>query len=589
MITASATWTITSATFPATLHFTDTSTSSYSINQWEWKLYLNTGSLIETVTTSEYTSSVLTDSVNGYYVTLQVWNTNSEASALWNSGRIAPDIFPLLAHDVYPNDDASAFTYPRQIFDVSSFPSLNISGATVSPLTVYVKGVDHGEVAWDVDWHDGSPHSTGINTVHTYNYEPDLGTMYPRIFTYISITATYSDGTTASRVKYIDVYAATFVSAPYFGTKRTSGVPGTFSLRGDFTPYPQWFRDLIEPYTEYTYNGRVIGSTGGIVESVHIWKKTDGTIIHPNSYFPSVTFSTPGWHSIEYETSSTLVKKDNIFSDDLDIYITNTDHRVFPNVFFCYVCDFSVSTEEAEIGLPVQFTDNGTERAATAWLWDFGDGVTSTLQDPIHTYTYAGYFTVKLTTTLDGDNYVKTMLNFIKVNFVSTATATGYIFVQATILTADFIVLPSTSTFPFSLLTFQDTSTGDPETWAWDFGDGTTSTLQNPSKVYSKSGQYTVSLTVTNPLGSDIETKPLYVQVNLLGKETKYSYIHVRGTLKTLDESVPEDRLDVRIAVANGTGQFVTKENGVRARISKADGLMNTGFKRPLGPTLIYD
>jgi hypothetical protein len=133
-------------------------------------------------------------------------------------------------------------------------------------------------------------------------------------------------------------------------------------------------------------------------------------------------------------------------------------------------------------------------------------------------------------------------------------------------INSEFSVTPSTSTFPFSLLAFQDLSTDDPETWAWDFGDGTTSTLQNPTKVYTKSGRYSVSLTVTNPLGSSTEIKALYIQVNFLKKETKYNYIHVRGTLKTLDGAVPEDMLGIKIAVATGPGKFTVKKNGVRVQ-----------------------
>jgi PKD repeat protein len=50
--------------------------------------------------------------------------------------------------------------------------------------------------------------------------------------------------------------------------------------------------------------------------------------------------------------------------------------------------------------------------------------------------------------------------------------------------------------------TFSDTSTGEPATWAWDFGDGATSVDPNPTHTYAP-GQYTVTLTVTNDAGSD--------------------------------------------------------------------------------------
>ncbi|WP_211356825.1 PKD domain-containing protein [Phaeodactylibacter luteus] len=58
--------------------------------------------------------------------------------------------------------------------------------------------------------------------------------------------------------------------------------------------------------------------------------------------------------------------------------------------------DFSVSTTTIPFGTAIQFMDNSTENAG-AWNWDFGDGATSSLQNPSHTYTQAGTYQVTLT------------------------------------------------------------------------------------------------------------------------------------------------------------------------------------------------
>lgn len=55
-------------------------------------------------------------------------------------------------------------------------------------------------------------------------------------------------------------------------------------------------------------------------------------------------------------------------------------------------------------------------------------------------------------------------------------------------------------------ITFTDTSTGTPTSWLWNFGDGTTSAVQNPTKAYSAAGTYNVSLTATNAGGSNAKT-----------------------------------------------------------------------------------
>ena len=61
-------------------------------------------------------------------------------------------------------------------------------------------------------------------------------------------------------------------------------------------------------------------------------------------------------------------------------------------------------------------------------------------------------------------------------------------------------------------VTFQNQSTGDqPLSYLWNFGDGTTSTLQNPIKTYSNPGDYTVTLSVTNSVGTDTVTQTVTV------------------------------------------------------------------------------
>ena len=60
---------------------------------------------------------------------------------------------------------------------------------------------------------------------------------------------------------------------------------------------------------------------------------------------------------------------------------------------------------------------------------------------------------------------------------------------------------------------FKDLSSNSPTSWAWDFGDGQTSTVQNPSHKYAAEGLYTVKLTATNAVSSDTETKTAYINI----------------------------------------------------------------------------
>ncbi|MCB9446830.1 MAG: M4 family metallopeptidase [Flavobacteriales bacterium] len=67
---------------------------------------------------------------------------------------------------------------------------------------------------------------------------------------------------------------------------------------------------------------------------------------------------------------------------------------------------------------------------------------------------------------------------------------------------------------------FTDKSTFAPTSWAWDFGDGASSTQQNPSHTYTASGTFTVKLTATNAYGQNTDTKTSYVTISLLSPPT---------------------------------------------------------------------
>jgi PKD repeat protein len=161
------------------------------------------------------------------------------------------------------------------------------------------------------------------------------------------------------------------------------------------------------------------------------------------------------------------------------------------------VADFSASQTTGNAPLTVAFTDNSTG-APTSWSWDFGDGGTSALQNPSHAYATAGTFTVSLTADGPGG-----MDNVTKVDYITVNPA------------AQFSASPTTGPEPLTV-SFTDQSTGGPTSWSWDFGDGETSVLQNPSHDYPTGGSYTVSLTATGPGGSVTETKTGYINVTPL-------------------------------------------------------------------------
>ena len=137
--------------------------------------------------------------------------------------------------------------------------------------------------------------------------------------------------------------------------------------------------------------------------------------------------------------------------------------------------------------LTAQFTDASV--GSIGWLWDFGDGTTSILQNPVHTYNIPGTYVVALTTTSAGGGCQQLISNFS--TFIVTG---GY---------AAFT--HSETPCPPYISTFQDSSY-NAVSWLWNFGDGTYSTLQNPQHTYAVGGFHSVSLTITTADGCTYTT-----------------------------------------------------------------------------------
>ena len=158
--------------------------------------------------------------------------------------------------------------------------------------------------------------------------------------------------------------------------------------------------------------------------------------------------------------------------------------------------DFTASSTIGRVPLQVMFTDLSTG-GVSSWNWDYGDGQSSTDQNPAHTYNNSGTFTVALTVS-DGTSEI-------------TATKDNYIIVLDSLF-SDFTAEPLTGDAPLEV-TFTDQSAGDITSWLWDFGDGTTSTEQNPVHIYQDTGTYSVTLQVKDLLDSAETAKQDYITV----------------------------------------------------------------------------
>jgi|GEM_PF-275169 len=419
---------VTSGTAPLTVNFTDQSTGSPT--SWLWDFGDGTNATEQNVSHT-YTSA------GNYTVNLTVANEEGNDSEVKTEYIIVSE--------------------PLSGVPVANFTANRTSGT--APLAVKFTDASTGTVssyAWDFD-NDGTVDSTEQNPVYTY---AAAGTYT------VNLTVTGPEGSDSEvKTGYIDVSSPSpskLVAA--FSASPTSGkVPLKVAFTDTSTGSPtSWF-----------------------------WKFGDGS----KSYLQNPTH--------KYSKAGVYTVNLTVKNDEGKNTVTKTEYI---KVIAKPVANFTSSVTSGKAPLKVAFTDTSTG-SPTSWKWDFGDGSKSYLQNPTHKYSKIGSYTVNLTVkNAKGSN---------------TVTKTEYIKV-VTKPVADFSATPTSGKAPLTV-EFTDNSTGVPTAWKWSFGDGTTSTEQNPEHQYLQGGSYKVILTVSNVVGSSTVTKKNYIKVTTNTRPGVYS------------------------------------------------------------------
>src|SRR5258706_783950 len=323
--------------------------------------------------------------------------------------------------------------------DVTS-PIAGFSGyprAGCAPLTVSFTNTSYGNnLTYFWNFGDGN-NSTSANPVHTYNTYGNY-----------NVTLVVADGIgcsdTITRINYVMVNNPTASFSPQ---PTTSGcAPLTTQFTDNTAGAISWFWDFGDGHTSTQQS-------------------------------PTHIFTTPGFYTVQLtiQFNGGCVQTVSNFST-FNILGAQAGFTVSSSI-----CPPYIST----------FTD--TSHNAVSWFWTFGDGNTSNQQNPTHTYPAPGYYNVTLSITDNNGCSHTTML----ANAVYFAP-----------FGASYIGIPQGTTYPLPVDFFANSvgATG----WFWDFGDGGTSTQENPTHTYLVSGNYTVTLTITNgPCSITYSTPPL--------------------------------------------------------------------------------
>jgi gliding motility-associated-like protein len=335
--------------------------------------------------------------------------------------------------------------YDLQVFDP---PSANFNFTTTGCVTSPVQFTDNSNTnarpvtTWHWNFGDATPNGTTQNPSHSYA----AAGSYTVAHSLITDVGCLSD-TIRKTVVLSDVPVAGFTaSAPQY----CSGSTVTFTDNSTVT--------APATLTKWT------------------WNFGEGPSVTVNTNAPQThTYAAPGTYSVTLLVEAATGCRSVTYRQDIVIGPAPVANFNLPGV-----CMPNGAA---------QFNDLSTITTGTitAWNWDFGDGNTSTAQNPLHNYTGPSPFTVTLTvTSASGCTNTKTQV----LNSVYAEPLPAFAFPAE-------VCLGSPATF-----TDQSTAPGSTVAqWAWDFGDGNTSTAQNPSHTYLTAGTYTVTLRVTSAVG----------------------------------------------------------------------------------------
>ena len=312
----------------------------------------------------------------------------------------------------------------------------------------------HGTCDWQVDYGDGSTYQTSTGGSGSVSQTFNLCHTYTTSGTFVlTLSITPAHNICADQYNIvIPVHGATFT--------------GNNVCAGNAT----------------VFNATSVGSV-----SSWNWNFGDGTTSTLQN--PTHIYSAPGTYNVTLVAASTC---------------NDTIHQVVI-VYPIPVANFSLVNQC--FGAPVCFTDSSTVLTGSiaTWNWDFGDpssgaANTSALQNPCHTFTAPSPSTFIVTLFVISDHGCQSPPQ------VSLPVSPYPIPVAAFSSVAVCLNSPTT---------FTDASTTNPITWAWNFGDGGTSVLQNPSHLYTNAGIDTITLIVTTNHGcKDTVAHPTVINPN---------------------------------------------------------------------------
>ena len=416
--------------------------------------------------------------LHGYNHTDSVRFLDNNTSATWLSYEIFPNIVEITRYG-YP---VCTFAYPyssrNAISDAAAAPYFRtlrtrtptIVNGNINETALAYYNWDDSQLLYGVEIDDRSIGASLPSIEHGIDYAIKTGSVLVLFGHAITPNVTGSYQTSTARLESILNYTSQNGGAFYhmgeLGNSSWKQVPRFSTATANYTVSTNSLlagENVI--FKDYSAN-----------QAVELLDFGDGSPISSTANIIH-TYAAPGTYT------ANLTVTNDVSSDSMLQTI-----NVFPAT--APVANFTSNCTTGPRPLNVEFNDTSTGLSAS-WLWDFGDGNVSTARNPVHEYSSAGNYSVTLTVANSrGSNSIR------KANYITALAQPP---------SSNFCSNVTDGNVPLTVQ-FNDTSTGSPTSWKWDFGDGTTSTEKSPVHTYFSAGTYDVSLTVSNADGSTSNT-----------------------------------------------------------------------------------
>jgi len=314
------------------------------------------------------------------------------------------------------------------------------------------------------------------------------------------VTWDFGDGTMSTELNPSHVYGE---DGEYTVTLTVSGVCGDVTETITVLAYSQVTAGFTSGATTLCAGSTVTYtsmSSSNVTD--YMWEFEGGTPATSNAANPTVTYAEAGTYQVSLQVANVLYEDEAVIDD----YVTIQGNLT------------PVAAANAD-ALTVTYTNTGD--AGDSYLWDFGDGTTSTEANPTHTYQEEDIYTALLTVT----NTCGSFTSEVVVNLFSQVTAGIMSGIAG-------------GCAPYTI-SFMDATSDNTTEWLWTFegGEPATSTMAAPSVTYSEAGTYTVTLQASNPAST--ATASIIVEVTDV-VEVDFNYFREQLEISFTNTSVGE-------------------------------------------------